>query len=96
MTKKNSTVLEELLLNSKMSKYELVLLAFQYAKVLKNKKVKELKNNYFVTKEVLSDILLKKISREEILKKLKDKEGKSSNENSPKIESSKSSSLRNN
>ncbi len=73
MSKDDHLSVDELLLDTKMSKFELVFLASEYAKILKNKKGKEFKNNTSLINEILSDILLKTVTREEILKKMKDR-----------------------
>ena len=76
---------QEMILDSEMCKYELVYLAVQHAKILRKKKNKEFKNNYFLAKEAIENILSKKVNKKEIKEK-SEKEAISNEKSSPKEE----------
>ncbi|MCK4533059.1 hypothetical protein KAU39_04680 [bacterium] len=89
MSNEKTELFEEMVLDAKMCKYELVYLSIQHARLLRKKKSKEFKNNYFLAKEALQNILLKKVNKKEIKEK-SEKEAISDEKSSPKeVKSSK-------
>ncbi len=85
MSDEKKDLFEEMVLDSQMCKYELVYLAIQYARILRKKKNKEFKNNYFLAKEALENILFKKVNKKEIKESLEE-EAISNEKSSPKEE----------
>ena len=83
MSNEKTGSFEEMVLDAEMCKYELVYLAVQQARILRKKKNQTLKNNYFLTKESLQNILLKKVNKKEIKEQL-EKEATSNEKSSPK------------
>lgn len=89
MSNEKTKSFEAMVLDVEMCKYELVYLAVQQARILRKKKNKTFKNNYFLAKEALQNILLKKVSKKEIKENL-EKEATSNEKSSPKeVKSSK-------